>query len=421
MKKQLSELRNWDKNPRSVKKDDFARLKRLILKLGIFKPFVITEDGTVLGGNMRLRAVNELVKEGKLKITDVPVVVVKADTEEKKIEYALADNDRVGSYEDQALAELLQDTDIDLGDYKVDLGQPVSLDKLLEQFGPDIEEDEAPEIEDGEPDSKLGEVYQLGRHRLMCGDATKIEDVDKLMDGKKADMVFTDPPYNVDYKGVAGSIKNDKFKNNQAFYQFLYDSFAALRPFVFGDVYCCMSSSELHTLQKAFIDCGGHWSTFLIWVKDRFTLGRSNYQRQYEPILYGWFDGSSHYWSGARNLGDVVKLDEGNVDELGNVWLLAENLSVDVWDFPKPDKNKEHPTMKPIRLCARGILNSSKRDGLVLDTFGGSGSTLIACEQTNRTCYMSELDPKYVDVIRKRYWKFVNDTEDGWQEGTKAM
>jgi DNA modification methylase len=181
-----------------------------------------------------------------------------------------------------------------------------------------------------------------------------------------------------------------------------------------------MSSSELHTLQKAFADCGGHFSTFIIWVKHHFTLGRANYQRQYEPILYGWFDGSSHYWSGVRNLGDVYKQDDAYIDELGQVWLRADNLSTDVWEIDRPMKSKEHPTMKPVKLCARGITNSCKKNDLVLDTFGGSGSTLIACEQTDRTCYMMELDPKYCDVIRKRYANFIGK-EEQWQKITPTV
>jgi len=257
------------------------------------------------------------------------------------------------------------------------------------------------------------EKKDIKSHYLMCGDSTKIENVEKLMDGKKADMVFTDPPYNVNYKGTAGSIKNDNFKNNSEFYQFLYDSIGAFRPFVVGDVYICMSSSELHTLQKAFMDNNGHWSTFIIWVKDRFTLGRSNYHRQYEPILYGWFDGSSHWWSGNRKLGDIYK-GEALMDGFGKPMLYAEGLDTDIWEFDKPGKNKEHPTMKPIKLCARGISNSCKKGGTVLDLFGGSGSTLIACEQLDRTCYMMELDPKYCDVIRKRYAKFIG--EEDWQK-----
>jgi len=176
------------------------------------------------------------------------------------------------------------------------------------------------------------------------------------------------------------------------------------QPFVRGDVYIAMSSSELHTLQKAFTECGGHWSTFIIWVKNTFTIGRANYQRQYEPILYGWFEGSSHYWSGRRNLGDVVK-ETLREDVDGTSWLKIEEggIETDIWEVDKPSKNKEHPTMKPVALMTRAITNSSLPGNIVLDSFLGSGSTLIACEKTGRVCYGVELDPKYVDVIIKRW------------------
>lgn len=405
--RKTSELKLWEDNPRNIKPKDFERLKKQIQELGQYKPLLITEDGTVIGGNMRLRAYMDLG------IEDIWVSVVNPKDENQMLAYALSDNDRAGFYDDDLLANLSSAyPDFEWENYAVDLAPPTTLDLILKND--EVVEDEVPELSQEEPISKLGEIYQLGKHRLMCGDSTKIEDVEKLMNGQKADMVFTDPPYNVDYKGTAGKIKNDNFKNNKAFYQFLYDAISSLRPFVFGDLYICMSSSELHTLQKAFTDCGGHWSTFIIWVKDRFTLGRSNYHRQYEPILYGWFDGSSHWWSGSRKLGDVYKGDIQQ-DASGRTMLYADGLDTDVWEFDKPDKNREHPTMKPVRLCARGISNSCKSAGIVLDTFGGSGSTLIACEQLNRTCYMMELDPKYVDVIRKRYAKFIGK-EEAWEE-----
>lgn len=401
MKRLLTSLKAWDKNPRGIKKADFKRLKRLIIKLGIFKPFVITEDGTVLGGNMRLRAVRELIDEGKLDLTEVPVTIVDAPTEDKKIEYALADNDRVGYYEDEALAELLQDVDIDLGDYKVDLGQPVSLDKLLEQFGPDIEEDEAPDVEDGEPDSKYGEVYQLGRHRLMCGDATKIEDVEKLMDGKKADMVFTDPPYNTGMQGKADSTRlnhmfDDSYTDDE-FKTLILDGTTNMVSYTKGEAvfYVCIdwrNMGYIKELIKSLIPV----SNVIVWDKMVHGLG-SDYKYTYEMII-------------------VAKKGNPKIENR-----IGEDYR-DIWHVQrKVGKNKDHATAKPISLCVKPIKHASKQDDIVLDLFGGSGSTLIACEQTNRTCYMSELDPKYVDVIRKRYWKFVNDTEEGWQDGTKAI
>jgi len=191
----IAKLRNWDKNPRAVKKEDFERLKKQIKELGQYKPLLITPDGEVLGGNMRLRAYKELG------ITDIWVSVVEPKTEAEKVKYALSDNDRAGYYVEQDLAELIQEYGLEIGleDYKVDLGEAITLVDLLNRFSPDPIEDEAPELPEGEPKSKLGEIYQLGRHRLMCGDATKIEDVEELMDGNQADMVFTDPPYGVSY------------------------------------------------------------------------------------------------------------------------------------------------------------------------------------------------------------------------------
>lgn len=216
-------------------------------------------------------------------------------------------------------------------------------------------------------------------------------------------MVFTDPPYNVDY-GNCRKIKNDKFNDEKDFEQFLSDVFAAARPHVLGDVYVCMSSSMLHVLYNAFKKNGGHWSTFIIWVKNTFTIGRSNYQRQYEPILYGWFDGTSHYWSGVRNLGDVYEHDimfDG--DGVPLIRVEQGGVESDIWPFPKPTKSPLHPKTKPVGLCQRAISNSCKRNNTVLDLFGGSGSTLIACEKTFRRCRMCELDPHYCDVIVKRW------------------
>ena len=397
----ISELHGWDKNPRSINKKDFERLKKQIQTLGQYKPLLITQDNEVIGGNMRLKAYTELG------ITDVWVSVVTPKNEQDKLEYALSDNDRAGYYDDDLLANLIpQYPDFDWASYAVDMRAPQTLDDLVLSLTP-IDEDEAPEVSDDTPDSVPGQVYELGPHRLMCGSATSIEDVTKLMNGHKASMVFTDPPYNVAYTGKTKdklTIQNDALAEN--FEQFLYDALSLMKMFVVGDVYVCMSSSELHTLFSAFVKAGGHWSTFLIWVKNHFTLGRSNYQRQYEPILYGWFEGSSHYWSGARDIGDVIK-DSIKTDEAGQKWIKVEDTPTDVIEIDRPSASKQHPTMKPVELSARAIKNSSKANDIVLDLFGGSGSTLIACEQTKRVCYIMELDPRYCDVIRKRYANFT--------------
>ncbi|MBI4904381.1 MAG: site-specific DNA-methyltransferase, partial [Acidobacteria bacterium] len=232
-----------------------------------------------------------------------------------------------------------------------------------------------------------GDIWLLGEHRLCCGDATQIESVEKVLDGGLADMVFCDPPYNVNYgatskdtpRGKKRKITNDDL--GQDFEQFLRDACVNIVAVTKGAIYICMSSSELHTLQKAFREAGGHWSTFVIWAKNTFTMGRSDYQRQYEPILYGWKEGTQHFWCGARDQGDV-------------------------WFIKKPQVNDLHPTMKPVELVERAIRNSSKGRDTVLDPFGGSGTTLIACEKTDRQARLIELEPKYCDVICRRFMDF---------------
>ena len=243
--------------------------------------------------------------------------------------------------------------------------------------------DEAPEPP-ADPISRPGDIWICGEHRVLCGDATVLSDVEKLLDGELADMAFTDPPYNVNYansakdklRGKNRPILNDAL--GEDFGAFLYDACVNLLCVTKGAVYICMSSSELDALQKAFRDAGGKWSTFIVWAKNTFTLGRADYQRQYEPILYGWKDGADHYWCGARDQGDV-------------------------WFFDKPVKNDLHPTMKPVALVERAIRNSSKSRDIVLDLFGGSGTTMIAAERAGRRARLIELDPKYVDVIVERW------------------
>ena len=250
------------------------------------------------------------------------------------------------------------------------------------------EDDEVPEVPE-EAISKPGDVWILGEHRLLCGDTTMIDDMKKLMQEDVATMIFTDPPYNVNYGSSlkdsiryhAGSLGGRKIMNDNlgdGFPQFLTDSLSNMLMFCNGAAYVCMSSSELHTLYNAFINAGGKWSTFIIWAKNTFTLGRADYQRQYEPILYGWNAKEKHYWCGDRNQSDV-------------------------WEYNKPVKNDLHPTMKPVELVERAIENSSQVGDIVLDGFGGSGSTLIACEKSKRKARLIELDPKFCDVIVKRW------------------
>ena len=228
-----------------------------------------------------------------------------------------------------------------------------------------------------------GNLWLLNEHRLICSDAMHVESFERLMAGGLSDMVFSDPPYSVSYVGKTSrklTIKNDDL--GERFGTFLQHACANLLAFNKGAVYICMSSSELHTLKSAFESAGGHWSTFVIWAKNVFTLGRSDYQRQYEPILYGWKEGTQHFWCGARDQGDV-------------------------WFVNKPHLNDVHPTMKPVELVERAIRNSSKHRDTILDAFGGAGTTMIACEKTGRRARLIEIDPVYCDVALRRWQEFT--------------
>jgi DNA modification methylase len=372
----LDQLTNWSDNPRELKRAELDRLKKQIKKLGEYKSLLVTEDGTVLGGNSRLKAYKELG------MTHAWVSVVEADTETKKLEYALSDNDHVATYDEQMLAELVTNTpDIELGDYKVDLGEPVDLSALLEKYGPEPEivEDEAPEPP-VEPKSKLGEVYQLGRHRLVAGDATKIEDVERLMGGVKADMVFTDPPYGYSYQSNHQT-KHEMLLNDDTFLDFLPCAYAvAAQPCAFY-VFCGWQTVDewIKRLKESALEL----KNIIVWKKNNWSMGdlTGAYAGQYEMCLFA---------------------HKGRVE-------LQEGRDRDVWEFNREPPTL-HPTMKPIELCARGIRNTTKVDQSVLDLFGGSGSTLIACEQTNRTCYMMEISPAYIDVIITRWETLTGQT-----------
>ncbi|MCC3862630.1 site-specific DNA-methyltransferase, partial [Emcibacteraceae bacterium Y4] len=285
------------------------------------------------------------------------------------------------------LAELSED-DFDLDLLGFDGSEIDDLLVALDEDGAEDLDGDIPEAEEN-PVSKTGDLWILGDHKLLCGNATKAEDMALLMGSEFADMTFTDPPYNVNYgdtpkdklSSKGGSKAGRKIMNDNLgddFEAFLTAACENMLKVTKGGLYICMSSSELDTLQSAFRSAGGKWSTFIIWAKNTFTLGRSDYQRQYEPILYGWKEGNERYWCGARDQGDV-------------------------WFYNKPRKNDLHPTMKPVDLVVRAIKNSSKTKDIILDPFGGSGSTLIGAEHTGRQARLIELDPQYVDVIIKRW------------------
>jgi DNA modification methylase len=360
-----------------------------MVEFGWTNPVLVDEQGGILAGHGRLLAAR------KLGLVEVPVIRFEHLSEAQKRAYLIADNQLAlqAGWSEELLAQELawlrgESFDLDLVGFDA-----TELERLLAiadgDAGSDAE-DEVPEPPE-DPVSKPGDLWILGNHRLLCGDATVLADVERVLGGQLADMTFCDPPYNVDYantpkdklRGKHRPILNDNLGGG--FETFLLDACVNILAVTKGAVYVCMSSSELDTLQRAFRAAGGKWSTFVIWAKNTFTLGRADYQRQYEPILYGWKDGSDHYWCGARDQGDA-------------------------WFFDKPVKNDLHPTMKPVALVERAIRNSSKTRDIVLDPFGGSGSTLIACEKAGRQGRLLELDPKYVDTIILRWQAFSGGT-----------
>jgi DNA modification methylase len=378
----VDNLTPYSNNARTHSDDQVQQIANSISEFGFVSPILVGSDKTIIAGHGRLMAAKQL------NMAEVPVIVLDHLSEQQRQALVIADNQITlqGGWDEELLAQEIQaldDLDFDLELLGFDEKE---LNGLLEPIVDESNEDEIPEDSDVVI-SKLGDLWLLGKHRLLCGDSTKQDDLNTVLDGQLADMAFLDPPYNIDYgntvrnkiRGNNNKILNDNLGDK--FYQFLLDACTGVVSTTKGCIYIAMSSSELDTLKRAFVDAGGKWSTFIIWAKNHFTMGRSDYQRQYEPMLYGWKDGNDHYWCGDRNQSDI-------------------------WFVDKPARNDLHPTMKPVALVERAIRNSSKTDDTVLDTFGGSGTTLIACEKTNRQARLVELDPKYVDVIIKRWQEY---------------
>ena len=376
----LARLIPHARNARTHSEAQVAQIAGSIAEFGFVNPVLVGADGVIVAGHGRVMAAR------KLGLTEAPVIVLAHLTPTQRRALMIADNQiasQAGWNDEMLAAELaaLKDDNFDLELLGFD---DTDLDRLLAgTFEEGEDPDEAPEPPT-DPISRPGDIWICGEHRVLCGDATVLSDVEALLGGELADMTFCDPPYNVNYansakdkmRGKNRAILNDALGEN--FGAFLYDASVNILTVTKGAVYICMSSSELDTLQKAFREAGGKWSTFVIWAKNTFTLGRADYQRQYEPILYGWKDGADHYWCGARDQGDV-------------------------WLIDKPHKNDLHPTMKPVALVERAIRNSSKSRDIVLDPFGGSGTTMIAAERAGRRARLIELDPKYIDVIVQRW------------------
>jgi DNA modification methylase len=377
----------YARNPRTHSDAQVAQIAASIKEFGWTNPVLVDGANGILAGHGRVLAAR------KLGLERVPVIELAHMTEAQKRAYVLADNQlALNAGWDEALLRLeladLSELGFDLGLIGFAEGE---LERLLAGEGKVglTEDDEAPALPE-QAVTQPGDLWVLGEHRLLCGDATVLTDVERLLGGQLADMTFTDPPYNVDYanspkdklRGKRRPILNDNL--GSGFEAFLHDACSNILDTTKGAMYICMSSSELHTLQGAFAAAGGHWSTLVIWAKHTFTLGRADYQRQYEPILYGWREGHDHYWCGARDQGDV-------------------------WFVDKPARNDLHPTMKPVALVERAVRNSSKSRDIVLDPFGGSGSTLIACAKAGRQARLIELDPKYCDVIVRRFQEWAGE------------
>lgn len=386
-----ADLKPYSRNARTHTPDQIQKIIRSIQEFGWTNPILVDREGMIVAGHARLAAALAMG------LPEVPTIGLGHLTPAQARAYVIADN-QLGldsSWDEDILRVEL--TDLQALDYDLSLTgfDSDELERLLAGEEPDSTrgntgEDDVPEVPD-EPVSRLGDIWVMGKHRVMCGDSVLPETYAALMGDSRAAMIFTDPPYGVNYannpkdkmQGTHRPILNDNL--GEDFGAFLKAALSAMMPYCDGGICVAMSSSELDTLMASFRASGGKWSTFIIWAKHTFTLGRADYQRQYEPILYGWRDGAKHYWCGARDQGDV-------------------------WQIKKPHKNDLHPTMKPVELVDRAIRNSSRPGDGVLDPFGGSGSTVIAAERSGRRSWIVELDPKYVDVIVQRWQEFTGET-----------
>ena len=391
---------------------EYEKIKRSIQEFGFVETLVWNKrTGSLVGGHQRLKVLKELgYTEAKVSVVDLP--------EEKEKALNLALNKIQGDWDYERLGELLKELekDIDLALTGFDMEEIEDVFIRFEMPG-EIIEDETPDPPK-EPTAKLGDLWTLGRHRLLCGDATVAKDMERLMGGKVADMVLTDPPYNVDYTGKtkdALKIKNDKM-GDAVFQSFLADAFRCMNTALKsgGSFYVCHAESNGLEFRKALADTELMLKQAIIWVKNLFVMGRQDYQWMHEPILYGWKEGAAHYFVDDRTQVTVIEDIKPNIkkmkkDEMAKLLeeIYSGKLHTTVLRVDRPTVSSLHPTMKPIKLLAKLIGNSSKKNEIILDPFGGSGSTLIACEQLNRVCYMMELDPKYCDVIIERWENFT--------------
>ena len=386
--KKTSELIEYENNPRNNEAAIDAVAKS-IEEFGFKVPIVITKENVIIAGHTRLKA------SLKLGLATVPCIVADDLTEGQIKAFRLADNKtaELASWDFTKLESELESIEMDMSVFGFeDLESKVPDNATDDDFNPSEELTETPY-------TKKDDIYLLGNHRVMCGDATIKESVDKLIQDEKVDLTFTDPPYNVDYEGTAGKIMNDKMEDN-TFYLFLFQAFKNMfdHTKLGGAIYVCHADTEGINFRTAFKNAGFKLAECLVWVKNALVLGRQDYHWRHEPILYGWKEGAAHYF-----------IDDRTQDT--------------IWEYNKPRRNEEHPTMKPLELVGRAIANSSRVGETVLDLFGGSGSTLIAADQLGRSAYLMELDEKFVDVIIKRFVRYKEGNNDGFyriREGIKT-
>lgn len=366
-----------DYNPRKDLKPgdmEYEKLKRSIEEFGYVEPVIWNKStGNVVGGHQRLKILHQMGFE------EVDCVVVELD-EQKEKALNIALNKISGEWDNEKLALLISDLNDSAFDISLTGFDAAEIDELFkDKINDKIKEDGFDEPLPENPVTKQGDIWLLGRHRLICGDSTKAETYKNLMDGKKANLVVTDPPYNVAYEGTAGTIQNDNM-DDKKFYDFLLSAYKGMYDSLAdgGSIYVFHADRETVNFRTAFKDAGFFCHQTCIWIKNSPVLGRCDYQYSHEPVLVGWKPTAGHKFYGDRKQRTT-------------------------WNFDRPTKSKHHPTMKPIALVAYPIMNSSLTNSIVLDPFGGSGSTLIACEQTERICFTIELDEKYADVIVKRF------------------
>jgi len=404
LKVKISDVKTNPKNPRLIKDDKFKKLVKSIKEFPQMlelRPIVVDENNIVLGGNMRLKACIEIgLKE---------VFIVKADdlTEQQKDEFIVKDNVGFGEWDWDILANEW-DTE-KLQDWGLDLPIDLSVEEL------EAEEDNYEIPDEIETDIVLGDLFEIGEHRLLCGDSTQVDTWQKVMNDKLCDMVMTDPPYNIDYEGKtkdALTIQNDNMSNS-SFYQFLYDFYTALGSYTKkgGAWYVFHASTETVNFSTAMINSGLLLKQYLVWVKNTMVLGRQDYQWKHELCLYGWKEGAAHYFTNERThttvIEDTINVNKLTKDEMKKMLteMLSDKTKSTIIHCDKPHRSAEHPTMKPILLLAPLIQNSSKENEIVADGFLGSGSTMVASHQLKRKCYGMELDPKYCQVIIDRMKK----------------